>query len=94
MSSIHDGCWMQLTQLTDHKDPPFSKVKAYHSKVKPDGATLKLEVTRHWNAYIHKGHQLCPSKWKIDKCIEYIMSHPIPILEKRDLNFLTSEHDE
>ena len=32
--------------LPDHKDPPFSKSKAYHSEVKPDSATLKLEVVR------------------------------------------------
>ena len=32
--------------LPDHKDPPFSKAKTYHSEVRPDAATLKLEVTR------------------------------------------------
>ena len=29
-------------EFPDHKDPPFSKSKAYHSEVKPDAATLKL----------------------------------------------------
>ena len=48
------GC--NTRQLPDHKDPLFSKAKAYHSEVKPDAATLKLEVTRHWMAYIGKGH--------------------------------------
>ena len=86
------GC--NSRNLPDHQDPPFCKVKAYHSKVKLDVATLKLEATRCWNAYIHRGHQPCPSNWKIDKRIEYLMSHPIPTLEKRDLDFLTSELDE
>ena len=86
------GC--NSRDLPDHKDPLFSKVKAYHYEVKPDAATLKLEVTRHWNAYIHKGLQPRPSNWKINKCIEYLMSHPIPMLEKRDLDFLASELDE
>ena len=36
------GC--HTCNLPDHKDPPFSKSKAYHSEVKPDSATLKLEV--------------------------------------------------
>ena len=81
-------------ELPNLKDPPFCKAKAYHSEVKPDAATLKLEVRRCWNAYIHKGCQPCPSNWKIDKCLEYLMSHPIPTLEKRDLDFITSELDE
>ena len=38
------GC--HTHNLPDHKDPPFSKSKAYHSEVKPDAATLKLEVAR------------------------------------------------
>ena len=69
-------------ELPDHKDPPFSKAKAYHSEVKPDAATLKLEVTQRYQAYICKGHQPCPSNWKIDKCIEYLMSNPIPMSQK------------
>ena len=81
-------------ELPDHKDPPFSKAKAYHSEVKPDAATLKLEVTRRYQAYICKGHQPCPSNWKIDKCVEYFMSNPIPTSEKRDLDFLQSELEE
>ena len=32
--------------LPNHKDVPFSKAKTYHSEVRPDAATLKLEVTR------------------------------------------------
>ena len=79
------GC--NSRELPDHKDPPFSKAKAYHSEVKPDAATLKLEVTRRYQAYIRKGHQPRQSNWKIDKCIEYLMSNPIPTYEKRDLNF-------
>ena len=81
-------------ELPDHNNPPFSKAKAYHSEVKPDAATLKLEVTRQYQAYICKGRQPCPSNWKIDKCIEYLMSNPIPTSEKRDLDFLQSELEE
>ena len=77
--------------LPDHKDPPFSKSKAY---LKPDAATLKLEVVRQWKAYTPTGHQPCPSNWKIDKCIDYLMSNPIPTSEKADLDWLESELDE
>ena len=86
------GC--NSRELPDHKDPPFSKAKAYRSEVKPDTATLKLEVTQQYQAYIHKGHQPLPSNWKMDKCIEYLMSNPIPTSEKRDLDFLQSELEE
>ena len=86
------GCNSQ--ELPDHKDPPFSKSKAYHSEVKPDAATLKLEVTRRYQAYICKGHQPHLTNWKIDKCIEYLMSNPIPTSEKKDLDFLQSELEE
>ena len=72
----------------DHKDPPFSKAKAYHSEVKPDTATLKLEMKRHWKAYFSTTCQPCPTNWKIDKCHKYLLSHPIPTSEKADLDFL------
>ena len=81
-------------ELPDHKDPPFSQTKAYHAEVKPDAATLKLEVTWRYQAYICKGCQPRPSNWKIDKCIEYLMSNPIPTSERRDLDFLQSELEE
>ena len=54
-------------------EPPFSQSKVYHSEVKPDASTLKLEVTRHWKAYMKSGRQPRPSNWKIDKCIKYLM---------------------
>ena len=38
------GC--NSMDLPDHKEPPFSRLKTYHSEIKPDSATLKLEVTR------------------------------------------------
>ena len=79
------GC--NTRQLPDHKDPPFLNAKAYHSEIKPDAATLKLEVTRHWMAYIRKGHQPHPTNWKIDICNDYLLSHPIPTSEKADLEF-------
>ena len=69
------------------------KAKAYHSEIKPDGATLKLKVTRHWMAYIGKGCRPCPTNWKIDKCNDNLLSHPIPTSEKADLEFLQSELD-
>ena len=43
------GC--NSMNLPDHKEPPFSRSKTYHSKIKPDSATLKLEVTQRWKAY-------------------------------------------
>ena len=81
-------------EFADHKDPPFLKSKAYHSKVKPDAATLKLEVKWHWKAYFSTTCQPCPTNWKIDKCHEYLLRHPIPMLEKADLEFLESEIEE
>ena len=56
-----------------------------------DAATLKLNVTRHWRAYIRKGCQPHPTNWKINKCNDYLLSHPIPTLEKADLELLQSE---
>ena len=85
------GC--HTRNLRDHKDPLFSKSKAYHSEVKLDSATLKLEVVRQWKAYSPTGHQPCPSNWKIDKCIDYLMSNPIPTSEEADLDWLESELD-
>ena len=38
------GCHMR--NLRSHKDPPFSKSKVYHTEIKPDAATLKLEITQ------------------------------------------------
>ena len=38
------GC--HSMDILDHKDPPFCRSKTYHSKIKPDSSTLKLEVTR------------------------------------------------
>ena len=80
------GC--NTRELPDHKDPPFSKAKAYHSEIKPDAATLKLEVTRFWMAYIGKGRRPRPTNWKIDKCYDYLLGHPIPTSEKADLEVL------
>ena len=37
------GCHSR--DIPDHKEPPFSQSKVYHSEVKPDASTLKLEVT-------------------------------------------------
>ena len=68
--------------------------KAYHSKVKPHAATLKLEVKRHWKVYFSTNRQTHPTNWKIDKCHEYLLSHPIPMSEKADLDFLESEIEE
>ena len=41
--SMAIGC--NSMDLPDHKEPPFSRSKTYHSEIKPDSATLKLEVT-------------------------------------------------
>ena len=37
------GC--NTRNLPSDKDPPFSKSKVYHTEIKPDAATLKLEIT-------------------------------------------------
>ena len=37
------GCHSR--DILDHKEPPFSQSKVYHSEVKPDASTLKHEVT-------------------------------------------------
>ena len=81
-------------EFPDHKDPPFLKSKCYQSKVKPDTATLKLEVKWHWKAYFSTTRQPHPTNWKIDKCHEYLPSHPIPISKKAYLDFLESEIEE
>ena len=83
------GCHSR--DIPDHKEPPFSQSKVYHSEVKPDASTLKLEVTRCWKAYKTSGRQPRPSNWKIDKCIEYLMENPIPTTEIHDLDWLESE---
>ena len=85
------GC--HTCNLPDHKDLPFSKSKAYHSEVKPDSVTLKLEVVRRWKAYTPTGRQPRPSNWKIDKCINYLMSNHIPTSKEADLEWLESELD-
>ena len=41
--AIAIGC--NSMDLPDHKEPPFSRSKTYHSEIKPDSATLNLEVT-------------------------------------------------
>ena len=83
------GCHSR--DVLDHKEPPFSQSKVYHSEVKPDVSTLKLEVTRRWKAYMKLGRQPRPSNWKIDKCIEYLLENPIPTTEVHDLDWIESE---
>ena len=60
------GC--NTRNLPSDKDPPFSKSKVYHTEIKPDAATLKLEITRRWKAYHFSGRQPHPANWKIKKC--------------------------
>ena len=86
------GCHSR--DIPDHKEPPFSQSKVYHSEVKPDASTLKLEVTQRWKAYTKSGRQPRPSNWKIDKCIEYLMENPIPTTEIHDLDWIESELEE
>ena len=38
------GC--HSMDIPDHKDPLFCRSKTYHSEIKPDSSTLKLEVIR------------------------------------------------
>ena len=80
------GCHSR--DIPDHKEPPFSQSKVYHSEVKLDVSTLKLEVTQCWKAYTKSGRQPRPSNWKIDKCIEYLLENPIPTMEIHDLDWI------
>ena len=86
------GCHMR--KLPSHKDPPFSKSKVYHTEIKPDAATLKLEITRHWKAYHYSSRQPCPANWRIEKCINFLMANPIPLSEEIDLDWLATEMHE
>ena len=86
------GCHKR--NLPSHKDPPFSKSKVYHREMKPDAATLKLEITRRWKAYHYSGRQPCPANWRIEKCIGFLMANPIPSLEEFDLDWLVTEMHE
>ena len=78
----------------DHKEPPFSQSKTYHSEIKPDSATLKLEVTRWWKAYKMSCRQPCPANWKMEKAVEYLMNNPIPLSEVVDQTWLKAELQE
>ena len=78
----------------DHKEPPFSRSKTYHSEIKPDSATLKLEVTRRWKAYKTSCRQPRPANWKMEKAVEYLMNNPIPPSEVLDQTWLKTELEE
>ena len=67
------GC--NSMDLPDHKEPPFSRSKTYHSEIKPDSATLNLEVTRWWKAYKTSCRQPHPANWKMEKAVEYLMNN-------------------
>ena len=86
------GC--NSMDLPDHKEPPFSRSKTYHSEIKPDSATLKLEVTQRWKAYKTSCRQLRPANWKMEKAVEYLMNNPIPPLEVLDRSWLKTELEE
>ena len=80
--------------LPDHKESLFSQSKTYHSEIKPDSATLKLEVTRQWKAYKTSCRQPRPANWKMEKAVEYLMNNPIPPLEVVDRTWLKTEIEE
>ena len=86
------GC--NSMDIPDHKDPPFCRSKTYHSEIKPDSSTLKLEVTRRWKAYKTSGRQPRPANWKIEKSLEYLMNNPIPSTEHVDRQWLKEEIQE
>ena len=69
--------WCHSMDILDHKDPPFCRSKTYHSEIKPDSSTLKLEVTRQWKAYKTSSRQPRPAHWKIEKSLDYLMNNPI-----------------
>ena len=86
------GC--HLRNLPSHKDPPFSKSKVYHTEIKPDAATLKLEITQQWKAYHYSSRQPCPANWRIEKFINFLMADPILLSEEFDLDWLVTEMHE
>ena len=86
------GC--NLMDLPDHKQPPFPRSKIYHSEIKPDSATLKLEVTQRWKAYKTSCRQPRPANRKMEKAVEYLMNNPIPPSEVLDRSWLKAELDE
>ena len=86
------GC--NSMDLPDHKEPPFSRSKTYHSEIKPDSTTLKLEVTRRWKVYNMSCRQLRPANWKMEKAVEYLMNNPIPPSEGLDRSWLKTELEE
>ena len=86
------GC--HSMDMLDHEDPPFCRSKTYHSEIKPDSSTLKLEVTRRWKAYKMSGRQPQPANWKIEKSLEYLMNNPIPSTENVDRQWLKEEIEE
>ena len=86
------GC--NLMDLPDHKEPAFSQSETYHSEIKPDSATLKLEVTRRWKAYKTSCRQPRPANWKMEKAVEYLMNNPIPPSEVLDRSWLKTELEE
>ena len=86
------GC--NSMDIPDHKDPPFCRSKTYHSAIKPDSSTLKLEVTRRWKAYKTSGRQPRLANWKIEKSLEYLMNNPIPSTEHVDRQWLKEEIQE
>ena len=86
------GC--NSMDLPDHKEPPFSRSKTYHSEIKPDSTTLKLEVTRRWKAYKTSCRQPHPANWKMEKAVEYLMNNPIPLSDVLDRSWLKAELEE
>ena len=76
------GC--HSMDIPDHKDPPFCQSKTYHSEIKPNLSTLKLEVTRQWKAYKTSGRQPRTANWKIEKSLDYLMNNPILSTEIAD----------
>ena len=86
------GC--NSMDLPDHKEPSFPRSKTYHSEIKPDSTTLKLEVTRQWKAYKTSCRQPHPANWKMEKTVDYLMNNPIPPLEVLDRSWLKAELEE
>ena len=86
------GC--HLMDIPDHKDPPFCQSKTYHSEIKLDSSTPKLEVTRQWKAYKMSGRRPWPAKWKIEKSLDYLMNNPNPSTENVDQQWLKEEIEE
>ena len=71
-----------VPEIKNHFElPEFKRYKQYASKLKPDLARLRLEITRRWRAYGTSYHpkwkEPRPSQWNFTKCLNWLHEHPL-----------------